>query len=574
MSRLRVRLARILIVPVLMLLVFIVSYATWWSAQGWVTKERISFGEKSLISEKPSLEKEDGMKAITNKNWSVAIKYLNESLSKKNNDPEARIFLNNAKTGSRYSYTIAVSVPISKNTKGSLEILRGVAQAQDEINSRGGINQVPLRVAIASDDNDKKVAQEVATGLASNPNILGVVGHYTSDVTIAAKDIYTSKKLVAITPISTSVCLTNTSINNTICPKNSNNSTNSKSYVFRTVPSDTDTARALANYMFQNLKTNNNVAIFYNSDSNYSKSLMSEFKTVVSRAKGQAYEIDMYQSSFDANLSLKQALEKNTQVLMLAVDTSTLPKALNVVMSAKKKFKILAGDDVYTPDTFDFRNEIIGMIVAAFWHIDNNSKSDFVLKSKQLWGESAKVNWRTALSYDATQALIAAIEKNPTRNGVQQALSSPQFKAIGASGYIEFLPSGERKNANTLVQLVEIVSTNNSDSPYEFIRVSSAPTATSQLTNTPTASSSTASLESDSVCRLQAGAYEAIVNSRQGLNLRAEPQENSKLLTPLKFNQKIIIFKQNVDKTWQNICVEGTKLKGWVKANNTQKFMK
>lgn len=123
------------------------------------------------------------------------------------------------------------------------------------------------------------------------------------------------------------------------------------------------------------------------------------------------------------------------------------------------------------------------MIVAAFWDIDTNSKSEFVIKSQQLWGEGAKVNWRTAFAYDATQALIAAIKSEPTRNGVQKALPSPQLQASGASGNIEFFASGDRKNANTLVQLVKIVPTNNSGVPYKFTPVPSSPTATSTSTN-------------------------------------------------------------------------------------------
>lgn len=65
------------------------------------------------------------------------------------NDPEARIFLNNARIGKQKSYTIATSVPIGTDPNESLEILRGVAQAQNEINASGGIKGVPLKVAIA-----------------------------------------------------------------------------------------------------------------------------------------------------------------------------------------------------------------------------------------------------------------------------------------------------------------------------------------------------------------------------------------------------------------------------------------
>lgn len=446
-----------------LLLLGLIGFITWLSAQSWVAKERISFGEKTFISEEPSLTKKAGIEAIKAKKWKDAINKFKESLKENPNDPEARIFLNNAQIGSKESYSIAVSVPIRNNNDGSLEILRGVAQAQDEINYIGGINEIPLKVAIASDDNEPKVAQQVATALVNNPNVLGVVGHYASDVTIAAKDIYTSKKLVAITPISTSVDLTK----NSDSSKNCEPSKNSESYIFRTVPSDCVTAKALTDHIFQKMKKNNNVAIFYNSNSNYSKSLKSEFKKAISsrnKVVKEPLEIDLNQQNFNPASSVRQAIKQGTEVLMLAADTSTLLKALEVVRFAKgENVNILAGDAFYTSNSF--RDPAVGMVVAAFWHIDSDPNSTFVENSKKLWG-NVKVNWRTALAYDATQALIAAIEMNQTRSGIQQALLSAKLKVTGASGNIGFLPSGDRKDAK--VQLVQIICDNDSGTSCKF----------------------------------------------------------------------------------------------------------
>lgn len=149
-----------------------VGVLTWWLQRGSVAEERISFGEKSLISGNPSSDKKKGMDEIKNKQWDKAQTYLKKSRKDNPNDPEALIFLNNANIGSTKSYTIAVSVPISKDLNGSLEILRGVAQAQDKFNSSRG-DERRLKVAIASDENDPKVAQDVATALVNNRDVLG-----------------------------------------------------------------------------------------------------------------------------------------------------------------------------------------------------------------------------------------------------------------------------------------------------------------------------------------------------------------------------------------------------------------
>ncbi len=103
------------------------------------------------------------------------------------------------------------------------------------------------------------------------------------------------------------------------------------------------------------------------------------------------------------------------------------------------------------------------MVVAVPWHIEGERNSEFPQKSRQLWG--GDVSWRTAMAYDATVALIAALEQNPTRLGVKQALSASNFSAMGASGAIRFLPSGDR---NAPVQLVKIVPGNRSSTGYDF----------------------------------------------------------------------------------------------------------
>ncbi|MDB9346271.1 ABC transporter substrate-binding protein [Nodularia spumigena] len=411
--------------------------------------ERISFGEKNLIPGEVSPAKKEGVQALADKNYAQAIASLEKSLKQQRNDPQALIYLNNARIGSAKSYTIVASVPLGTDPNSALEILRGIAQAQNALNTSGGINGVPLKVGIANDDDNPQISQQIAANLVKNPDVLGVVGPNASDTTLAAGDIYNTGKLVAISPTSTSVKITNFS-----------------PYVFRTVPSDFMAARSLANYMVKNLQKTQ-AAVFFNSQSNYSQSLKTEFVSSVSLEGGQVLsEFDLSQANFSAAKSLQQATEQGAEVLMFATNSETLDKALQVVQINKKQLNLLGGDDVYNIKTLEVGGEqASGMVLAIPWHIEGESKSEFPQKSRQLWG--GDVSWRTAMAYDATVALIAALEKNPTRSGVQQALSSSDFSTTGASGAIRFLPSGDRR---TPVQLVTIIRKTDSRSGtgYDF----------------------------------------------------------------------------------------------------------
>ncbi|HEY9666803.1 MAG TPA: ABC transporter substrate-binding protein [Coleofasciculaceae cyanobacterium] len=413
-------------------------------------RERISGGEKSLIPKEVTSEKQTAVKAIASGNYAEAVSQLETSLKRDRNDPEALIYLNNARIGNKKSYTIAASVPISSDLNGAQEILRGVAQAQNEVNQAGGIKGIPLKVLIANDDNDPGVANKVAAAFVKNSDVLGVVGHYASDVSLATADTYQSGELVAISPISTTVKLSGRS-----------------RYVFRTVPSDYVAARALADYMLQTLKQQK-VAVFYSSQSGYSQSLKSEFVTAVSLGGGQVInEFDLSDPNFNAAQSVNQTIQTGAQALMLAANTGSLDKALQVVQVNGKRLSVLAGDDVYTPKTLELGGLAAeNMVLAIPWHILGNPQAAFPKEANQLWG--GEVNWRTATAYDAAKALIAGLERNPTRTGVQQALLAPDISAEGAAGAIRFLPSGDR---NQGVQLVRIQAGSRTSFGYEFVPI-------------------------------------------------------------------------------------------------------
>ncbi|MEG3843783.1 ABC transporter substrate-binding protein [Microcoleus sp. herbarium14] len=414
-------------------------------------QQRLSGGKKLLIPEQATTTKQAAIQAIASGNYNAAISDLQASLKTNRNDPEALIYLNNARIGDRKSYTIAAAVPIGADINAALEILRGVAQAQNEINQSGGISGTPLKVLIANDDNNPEIASQIASALTNNSEILGVIGHFSSDTTLAASKIYQQNQLVAISPTSTSVQLSGVGSN-----------------IFRTVPSDRFAANALSRYMLAKLQKQK-VAVFFNSASGYSKSLKSEFTTALYGDGGQVVsEFDFAKGNFNAAESVTNAIAQGAEVIMLASNSATLDQALQVVQVNAKRLPLLAGDDAYTAKTLQIGGAAAAdMVLAVPWHILADPQSNFPQTSKQLW--NGEVSWRTALAYDAATALIVGLGRNPTRTGIQQALSASDFSAKGASGQIRFLPSGDRNRA---VQLVIVKPGNRTSYGYEFVPIS------------------------------------------------------------------------------------------------------
>ncbi|ACB52360.1 unknown [Crocosphaera subtropica ATCC 51142] len=414
-----------------------------------VANIEISQGQKVLIREESAETKLAAAQDMAAENYQMAMDKLTQSLQTYPNDPEALIYLNNAQIGNNKSYSIAVAAPIATNTNGAKEILRGVAQAQQEINQAGGIKGIPLKVVIANDHNSPEIAKKLAQELANDADILGVIGHWSSDVTLASAEIYQSEQLVVISPVSTSVELSSFG-----------------DYIFRTVPSDRFAGSALSRYMVNQLGRKK-AAIFFNSQSNYSQSLKDEFtKSLFSDGGEIVGEFDLSQKNFDPNNDWQQAKNQGAEVLMLALTTDTIEEALAVIKINKKELFLLGGDDGYNTELLQRgAGNAVGMVLAIPWHISAHNNDPFVGVAKRLWG--GEISWRTALAYDATLALINGLGEtpNPTRQSLQATLSKPNFSFQGASGSVNFLPSGDRNQA---VQLVRVKANNLAEFGYEF----------------------------------------------------------------------------------------------------------
>ncbi|MCY7286649.1 MAG: ABC transporter substrate-binding protein, partial [Cyanobacteria bacterium CAN_BIN43] len=369
------------------------------------------------------------------------------ALQNDRNDPESLIYLNNAKIGTQTADIIAVSVPATKSSNPALEILRGVAQAQSQVNQAGGINGTPLKVLIVNDDDDPNTAKEVATALVQDASVLGVIGHFGSDTTLAAGAIYQKGGLVMISPTSTSVQIS--SLGNA---------------VYRTVPSDRFTASALSRYMLTTLQKQN-AAVYYNSESSYSKSLKEEFTTALTSDGGSvAAEYDLASPAFRAAESVDQAAQQGAQVLVLAANTATLTPALQVIAANRQRLQVLGGDSLYNPKVLQTGESAMGMVVAVPWILLSNPNAPFAKESRQLWG--GDVNWRTAMAYDAAMTLVEGLKKGGDRKTVLQTIAQPGFTFQGATGTIKFLPSGDR---NQPMQLVVVQAGGRSGYGYDFV---------------------------------------------------------------------------------------------------------
>jgi len=407
------------------------------------------------------------------------------------NDPEARIYWSNVEAERVGNpFRIAVSVPISRTNGGtsdSQEILRGVALAQYQINhdQEGSVyNNRKLVVGITDDgyvgetaDLERKAAQEAAMVLSENKDILAVIGHSSSDATEAAAEIYNMKEqeLVAISPTSTAVR-----------KKNSGDVDPDKVdlgvYVFRTASNDEIAVRELMKRVRESRFTS--IGIVYDGDSKYVRSFKEAFKKLYQDSEGGKVVNDLLdKKECDISKELVPSQECFKKITQTKLPDGTVAQALLLVPSGdtasylepssnkeniiklnseqKSPLPLLGSDTMYNEEFL--RKQSKDMIVAVPWH-RQNPQSDFEKNAKILFGytdsqtgkrEPFKINWETAMAYDATQALAKGLKEaamssacawysvppwnkdaqsSCLRKELKKALERNEFKAKGVLG--------------------------------------------------------------------------------------------------------------------------------------------
>ncbi len=410
--------------------------------------DRMSQGDKILITAEATPEKKAGVEAFAKNNYVLAQTHFQASLQKRRNDPETWIYLNNAKTG-KDTLKLAVSVPISSNLNVAQEILRGVAEAQDEMNQSNLIGGSELRIQIMDDENNPEIARQIATELVKDSQVIAVVGHNTSNASLAAVPIYQQGGLVMISPTSFA-----------------NQLSGAGSYIFRTVPSIRFMADPLAQYVVKTARKSS-IAVCYDEQALDNLSFRDEFIASLQSHGGKLISIECNFSSpsFNPVHAIAQAINGGAEGILITPHVDRLEKAIALAQTNQGRLALFGSPTLYTIKTVQLgQSDVNGLVLPALWHPRAYPTNPFSEKARQRWG--GNVNWRTATAYDATRAMIAAFKPGMNRSDLQRALRNPEFATRGAGEEVRFLPSGDRSGNPLLLQVQPTAS------GYNFVPIS------------------------------------------------------------------------------------------------------
>lgn len=307
----------------------------------------------------------------------------------------------------------------------------GLQLAVDEANASGGIGGRPLRIARYDDnesiDKGRLIAQEIAT----NPDVVAVIGHLQSYITVQAANVYDQAGLVLVAPTATDPDLTERSY----------------ARVFRATFNDKSVGRQLAEFAAsQRLRR---VAIYYIRN-NYGRNVANAFEARAAQVGVSVAARSSYDPSEQANERTFEGVieEWKTTELDGIVLAGEVPSAAIFVAQARARgiqVPIVGGDAMSSPGLMAVAGPASeGVMVASFFHPAEPRPEipAFDAAFRKKYGVAPDAG--SALGYDCVRLLVGAMRTagSPVPDEVSKALHALRDWK-GVTGTFSFDPHGD-----------------------------------------------------------------------------------------------------------------------------------
>jgi ABC-type branched-subunit amino acid transport system substrate-binding protein len=380
-----------------------------------------------------------GINYFDQKKYPEASELFQKAIDGDCTDPIAQIYFNNAKARQKNNpFKIGVVVAYFRNdfhVNAANNVLRGIADAQTKFNKNNGKDGRLLEIVLANDHNHLLVAMEVSEYLALDKDILAIIGNHSSESTRAVLSIYEKELISLVSPTSTSSKL------------------RSKIF-FRTIGSTKEIASKYVSYIKDYLHLAR-AAIFYHKNNEYSQTLMEDFTKSFQDQGGKVTNLlDMSDPFLDLDEEIrriKMDCKVEIALVLPSIETNCVAIAIaNKNAKQSQKLQLLFATSLpETPILEKGGASVEGVVLVS----PSLAKDSAYMKyTKDRW-QQPTVNWRVVTAYNATQAIIEAIELSTvvTREAILENLKKFDLLVDRTLGF-GLRPSQTNCHTNTKIK--------------------------------------------------------------------------------------------------------------------------
>jgi len=355
-------------------------------------------------------------------------------------------------------YRIAVVAPISGDkAEIGRSIREGIELFVKSTNDGGGIGETNVAIDVYDDQDDPRVAKEMAEKIAADKRVRAVIGHWSSLAAEEAGKIYKQNGIPLIVPATT---------HPRVAAEND--------WLFTSIYNDREQATFMANYA-RNVLGHKLVSVIVDSRS-FSESMAAGFAKTLLRFGTKVRYTWTYRSGGSIGINQMQDVvkelksKKDAGAIFLAVNGLDGARLVKMMRDARVRNQIIAPSSLGTraftdqiaklpgryEDTGKYTDQI--MIAAPLlFDTANETAQNFKNNYAEAYGHAP--DWVAAYAYDSAQLLVTAI-----RDGTQDeetvsnvtasrqfirdflaGLSTPEDAVVGITGATYFNENGEAK---------------------------------------------------------------------------------------------------------------------------------
>jgi branched-chain amino acid transport system substrate-binding protein len=347
---------------------------------------------------------------------------------------------------SKETIVLGVAGPM-KETNG-ISVRNAAQMAMEEINKKGGIDGRMLELRIVDDEKNEKRGIEVARQLRMDEEVVAVIGHVNSAVSVKAATIYNSESdsvpgepVVEISPASSAPALTDAG-----------------PWTFRVTPTDLEFSPALARHA-RTVLGRGKAAVLYANDE-YGQGVTTTFESAFRAQGGQIVSADPYlpaviQNPQSLDAYLVRAMRRGADALVIGGQADA---GVSIIRAARRlgfTGPILGSDGLTGVKDAGGVGE--GVFVSSAFLADSQEPRarTFVAEYRRRFNKSP--DHRAAQTYDIVYMLRDAVGKA----GTDRAAIRAQLEKVtegnphqGVSGTIQFDPNGDVVRKPVLIGVV------------------------------------------------------------------------------------------------------------------------
>ncbi len=306
----------------------------------------------------------------------------------------------------------------------------GMDLALDEINKAGGVHGRSLQLLRVDDQEDVDRGRLVAQQLSGNPDVVAVIGHLQSYVTVPAAAAYDLSGLVLVAPTATSPELTRRGYNR----------------VFRATFSDVDVGRAMADYALDH--GYRRIAIYYSRDE-YGRGLANAFEERAASGHAQilnrrSYDLGGPGDSLTAAGAADSWRHIGADAVFIAGEGESAATLAIALRRRGIDVPLLGGDALAIPAFLELGGQAVeGAVIASRFSSDapTSQVQGFTAAFRTRFGRDPDAG--AALGYDALRLLAYAMSQ---ANSVAPDRVAAALHAVrgwpGVTGAITFDSAG------------------------------------------------------------------------------------------------------------------------------------